>query len=67
MTNPNCDRCGGLGHYPVQDGPEDFDTVECGCNRIPDKFDESEAFKNTVEIMGRINQAIYGVNPFKGV
>lgn len=29
--DPDCERCGGIGHYPVQDGPDDFEEVECGC------------------------------------
>jgi hypothetical protein len=32
-ADADCKRCGGLGVYPVQDGPEDFEEVECGCAR----------------------------------
>jgi len=27
----NCPTCGGKGFYPVADGPDDFQMIECKC------------------------------------
>ena len=32
MTKYNdCEKCDGLGYYPAQNGPDDYEVVECGC------------------------------------
>jgi hypothetical protein len=67
LKSSSCPVCDGTGVITVANGPDDIEQENCGCVTNIGEFEPAK-FEDVVEVMGRINQAIYGINPYrKGV
>jgi hypothetical protein len=63
IKTKSCQVCDGTGVISIANGPEDFEQTECGC--ITKLEFEPASPEDITELMGRINQALYGINPFR--